>query len=108
MEKENSNNALRQLIESTYLQNLTLLELAEKHGVSLATFKRHFTKEYGTSPHSYIKTRRLEKAKELILNTDRSISDIYKEIGFEEIAHFSKSFKAHFGVNPSRIKSLFN
>ena len=108
MKNENSNNSLRLLIESTYLQNLTLIELAEKQGVSLATFKRHFTKEFGTSAHSYIKAKRLEKAKELILKSNRNISYIYKEVGFQEFAHFSKSFKAHFGVNPSRIKSLYS
>lgn len=95
-------------VKTYELTNITLPELAEKCGVSLATFKRHFKKVYGTSAHKYMKAKRLEKSKELILNSSRNISDIYKDVGFEEFAHFSKSFKAHFGVNPSRIRSLFD
>jgi transcriptional regulator GlxA family with amidase domain len=99
---------LKSQVEANALEKISLQELASKCDVSLATFKRHFSKAYGTSPHKYLKAKRLEKAKALILEGELSVSQVYKKVGFEELAHFSKSFKAHFGVNPSRIKSLYD
>jgi AraC-like DNA-binding protein len=75
-------------------------------GRSIATFHREFKRTFNTSPHQWIKERRLLKAKELLTLTNRKPSDIYIELGFEDLAHFSRSFKKHFGKNPSKVTSL--
>ncbi|NLP57291.1 AraC family transcriptional regulator [Lutibacter sp. B1] len=97
---------LRLFMEHYYTQKIPLNELAKLSGRSIATFHREFKRTFNTSPHQWIKERRLLKAKELLTLTNRKPSDIYIELGFEDLAHFSRSFKKHFGKNPSKVTSL--
>ncbi|WP_421918742.1 helix-turn-helix domain-containing protein [Marinifilum sp.] len=100
---ESARADLVQFIEHNYTHNLSLNQLAEMSGRSLSTFNREFRKEFNASPHKWIKQKRLELAKKLMLQTGRKASDVYLQVGFEDLAHFSKSFKQHFGQNPSEI-----
>lgn len=93
-------------MEHYFTQNISLNELAKLSGRSIATFHREFKRTFNTSPHQWIKERRLHKAKELLIRTNRKPSDIYIELGFEDLAHFSRSFKKYFGKNPSEVASL--
>ena len=52
----------------------------------------------------YITNYRLEKAKELLINTNMKIVDIYKKVGFGNSSYFTLMFKNHFGINPSQFK----
>ena len=97
---------LVKFIEHNYTHKVPLEELAKMSGRSLSTFNRDFKKTYKTSPHKWIKKQRLELAKKILLNTPRKPSDVYLEVGFEDLAHFSKSFKSYFGKNPSEISAL--
>ena len=93
-------------MEHNFVQNLSLDQFAMLSGRSLSTFTRDFKKQFNTSPHKWIKQKRLELALKLLLQTPKKASDIYLEVGFEDLAHFSKSFKNHFGQNPSEIKTM--
>ncbi|MGD9976438.1 MAG: helix-turn-helix domain-containing protein [Bacteroidales bacterium] len=93
-------------MEHYFTQNISLNELAKLSGRSIATFHREFKRTFNTSPHQWIKERRLHKAKELLIRTNRKPSDIYIELGFEDLAHFSRSFKKYFGKKPSEVASL--
>lgn len=85
------------------LSNLSLKELAKLSGRSLSTFNRDFRKVFHTSPHSWLLKKRLHKAKELLLTTDKPSSEIYLELGFKDLGHFSRSFKKEFNISPSEI-----
>ncbi len=86
-----------------YLQNITLEELAEQAGRSLSTFNREFKKTFSVTPHKWILKKRLEKAKTMIVHDKAKPSDVYLQVGFEDLAHFSKAFKKEFSVSPSQI-----
>ncbi|MEL6924023.1 MAG: AraC family transcriptional regulator [Bacteroidota bacterium] len=73
--------------------NLTLKELARLSGRSLSTFNRDFRKVFDTTPHSWLLKKRLHRAKELLQSTNGKPSAIYLELGFKDLAHFSRSFK---------------
>lgn len=96
---------LAYFMEYHYKFNLPLPKLAVMSGRSLSSFNRDFRRKFKDSPHQWIKKRRLELAKSILLETDRTASEFYMEIGFEDLGHFSKSFKKYFGVNPSEINS---
>ncbi len=96
---------LVQFVEHNYTQNISLDRLAQLSGRSLSTFNREFRKEFKVSPHKWIKQKRLELAKKLLTSTSKKASDIYLDVGFEDLAHFSRSFKSYFGQNPSEIKA---
>lgn len=95
-------------LESFMLQNfqfnVELKRLAYLTGRSLATFKRDFEKIFHVSPHRWLQQKRLEEAHYLIKEQNKRPSDIYLEVGFESLSHFSYSFKQHFGINPSNIQ----
>jgi len=87
--------------------NLTLDKLAKLSGRSLSTFNRDFRIAFQTAPHTWILKQRLLRAKEILSTSIKKSSEIYLELGFKDLAHFSKSFKKEFGVSPSEIKSKF-
>lgn len=99
---------LEQFMQHNFQYNIPLEQLARMSGRSLSTFNREFKRLYNNSPHQWIKRQRLELAKRLLLQTDKMPSEVYLEVGFENLAHFSRSFKHHFGKNPSQIKRLVN
>lgn len=86
-----------------YLENKKLAAFARGSGRSLTVFKKDFKALYGTTPAKWLKQKRLDHAYQLLTATQRKASDIYLECGFEDLAHFSKSFKKQFNINPSRV-----
>ena len=83
--------------------NVPLSQLAFLTGRSLATFKRDFKKLFQISPHKWIQQKRLKEAYYLIENKKMKVKDVYLEVGFETLPHFSHAFKNHFGINPSQL-----
>jgi len=83
--------------------NVDLNRFAYLTGRSLATFKRDFQKIFNNSPSKWLQQQRLEQAYYLIKEKNRKPSDVYLEIGFEDLSHFSFAFKNKFGVSPSKL-----
>ena len=88
-----------------YMYNFPLEKLAIMSGRSLSTFNRDFRTLFKESPHKWIIKQRLQMAMQLIQGGKKA-SDVYVDVGFEDLAHFSKRFKSHFGVNPSEINQF--
>ncbi|PSL22491.1 helix-turn-helix domain-containing protein [Dyadobacter jiangsuensis] len=85
--------------------NVQMNRFAYLTGRSLATFKRDFEHIFHTSPSRWLQQRRLQEAHYLIKEKGRAASEVYLEIGFEDLSHFSFAFKKMFGVPPSRLAS---
>lgn len=81
--------------------NISNEQFAYLTGRSLATFKRDFQKAFGTSPQKWLLKQRLELAHFMIFERKKKPSDVYLEVGFENLSHFSYSFKRFFGYNAS-------
>ena len=97
---------LHEYMKYNFLKNKKLEEFASESGRSLTVFKKDFQSIYKTSPGKWLKQKRLEHAFTLLTTTNRKPSEIYLECGFEDLAHFSKSFKSQYHINPSKIKSF--
>ncbi|MEM6628538.1 MAG: helix-turn-helix transcriptional regulator [Bacteroidota bacterium] len=93
-----------EVIEANIFNNLGLEELASLSGLSLSSFKREFEKHYDCSPAKYIKKRKLMQAAKLLRGTDLRVSDIAYDSGFNDLAHFSKSFQKEFGASPTDFR----
>ena len=91
---------LEYLMKSYYLKLLSLEELSRLSGRSLSAFKRDFQEKFNTSPALWIKNKRLEYAGLQLENTNKNVSEISMEIGYESISHFIKAFKEKFGKTP--------
>ncbi len=94
----------KQIIAAHLFSPINVEELAQKTNLSVSSFKREFKKLYNDSPANYIKTKRLEKAAELLLASDQRISYIAFDCGFNDVANFTKSFHDKFGVSPTHYR----
>lgn len=93
--------AFRKIIETNLFSQLTIEELARQNNLSVSSFKREFAKLYNDTPANYIKTKRLEKAAELLLASSERITDIALQCGFNDLANFTKSFQDKYHTTPS-------
>ena len=83
--------------------NVELQRFAYLTGRSLSTFKRDFIKVFGTTPSRWLVKRRLQEAHYLLREKRKNVSDIYLELGFEDLSHFSFAFKKQYGKPPSLV-----
>ena len=93
-----------EVMEANYFYNLKISEFAEISNRSTSTFRRDFEEYYGITPGKWLTIKRLEKAKLLLSSSEKSISDITFDCGFENVSHFSRIFKDKFNATPSEYR----
>ena len=98
---KSDNGDLARLMETEFKQNLSLTEFARMSGRSLSKFKRDFQTTFAVPPLQWLRENRLNYARTLLAATDKTVSDVCYEAGFENLSHFSRLFKQHFGCRPS-------
>lgn len=96
-------SSFKKTVESQTYTTLSLEEIAFLCHMSLSTFKRHFIKTYNTPPGQWLRNKRLQRAKELLENGNVTSSDIYLDLGYNNLSNFSSAFKSKFGFNPSDL-----
>ena len=89
-----------ELMESNLEELINLDDLASLVGISRRQLERLFKKYLGCVPRRYYLDLRLKKARQLLLQTAGSVSDIGLACGFVSASHFSKSYREMFGVSP--------
>jgi AraC-like DNA-binding protein len=94
---------LEEFMLNNYHFNVGLNRYAYLSGRSLATFKRDFDKIFHTSPSRWLLQKRLQEAYYQIKEKGMKPTDIYLDLGFEDLSHFSYAFKNAFGHAPSKI-----
>jgi len=87
-------------IDSHYADNIDVCDIADESYLSQFHFIRQFKSIYRKTPHQYLISVRIEKAKEL-LRDGRSVSEVCYAVGFESLPSFSGLFKRREGVTPS-------
>lgn len=89
-------------LNNNYMYELSIEQIANFTGRSLASFKRDFKKISSTSPQKWLIEKRLKVAYDKINNENKKVSDVYLEVGFKNLSHFSKTYKETFGHAPSK------
>ena len=92
------------LIESDLSEDLSLEILASAAGLSQYHFLRMFKQSTGYTPHQYVISQRIERAKELLKKTDMGITEIAYLLGFSSSAHFTHHFRRKTGLTPREIR----
>ena len=102
---DNKHRKFIQTIEKNKLNKLTIKELSFLSNMSVSSFKRTFEKYFHSSPSKWFQEKRLEHAAFLLKNKSERPSDIYQEIGYENLSNFIQAFKMKFGVTPKQYQS---
>jgi AraC-like DNA-binding protein len=97
----------KDLADARYSEPLDVDDLARAARLSRAHFSREFRRAFGEPPHSYLLTRRLERAAALLRTTDRSVADICFSVGLQSVGSFTTSFTRTYGVSPTAYRVRF-
>jgi AraC-like DNA-binding protein len=95
----------RQLLDAERARTVHSSELESITGLTRYELARQFRTVLGTSPHRYLLMRRLALARDLI-HAARALVDVACEAGFADQAHFTRVFRAAFGLTPARYRAL--
>jgi len=96
--------SMKEIVEHHLYNNLTIEQLASLCSLSLSTFKRRFVELFEDTPAAYIRKKKLEKAAQLLRNSDAAIASICYDVGFSDTSNFSKTFSAYFKCTPSKFR----
>lgn len=97
-----------ELMDARYSDPLDLGTLSREAHFSRYHFIRTFRSRFFETPHQYLIRKRIDRARELLATTDRSVTDICFEVGFESLGSFSSLFRRLVGWSPSvyRARSI--
>jgi len=93
-----------EFISAYFDQSITLTDVARAACLSPNHFLRSYKQLFGMSPHQYLSERRLQESKRLLLQTDKSITDICFTVGFQSPSSFSSLFAKRFSMAPSQFR----
>lgn len=96
---------VRAFIDRHYAKPLTIDHLADLAGLSTFHFIRTFRARVGHTPHRYLRDRRLERAKELLVTTPMPVTEICDSIGFQSLGSFCSLFRRETGETPVEYRA---
>ena len=91
-------------MDRAYAEPLDVRAVAAVAYVSQAHFIRTFSAVFGETPHRYLQRRRVERSMFLLRETDRSVTDICLDVGFNSLGTFSRTFREIVGETPSAYR----
>jgi len=83
---------------------LEVSAMADLSGMSPSCFARLFQQRIQLAPHAYVVKKRVERARQLLLDTDIPIAEIALEVGFSSQACLNVAYKLHFGETPGSLR----
>ena len=95
---------IRQAVRANLYNSVTVEELAFLCHMSLSTFKRRFARIYDSSPNKWLLEQRMHKAARLLKQGECKASEIYFELGYENLSSFIQSFKQVHGITPKQYQ----
>lgn len=90
-------------MQRNFMFNMSLEKLGYLTGRSLSTFNRDFKKLFNTTPQKWLTAKRLELAYYQLSENKKKPTEVYLEVGFEDLSHFSFIFKKKYGFSPNQL-----
>lgn len=98
--------AVNEHISTQFMKRITIDSLSEQFDIPTSTLKRCFKGVYGTTIHHYLKECRINAAKRLLQESDRSVLEIANAVGYENGSKFTSAFKEATGLTPSAYRKV--
>lgn len=95
-------------IQENYMNPVTLEELSNYIGFNATYFSSLFKKDTGYTFLEYLSETRMNKAKQLLKETNFSIAVICEQVGYKDIKHFTKTFAKYTGLKPNEYRKLYS
>lgn len=99
-------DVVKKWIQDQYDRDLLVEEMAAKAYMSPSYFSKQFRERIGFSPYEYLLAIRLDKAKELLLQTDDPIQEVAYKTGFNSASNFIYFFKKETGISPLKFRKM--
>lgn len=96
---------IRAYIDRHFAKPLTIARLARRAKLSPYHFIRVFRAETGQTPHQYLRTRRIDRARHLLATTPLPVTDICEAVGFQSLGSFSSTFRRLTGETPAAYRA---
>ena len=93
-----------QFIQNNLDRHISIDELVEEACMSKSSFYRHFSEEFDMSPLEYISRERVVRARELLADSENTVTNVSHALGFSSTSHFIDMFKEHEGVTPKQYQ----
>jgi len=97
----------RDAMDRVFSEPLDVPALARVAHVSPAHFSRQFRAVFGEPPHRYLQRRRVERAMEMLRESDKPVTEICFAVGFNSLGTFSRTFRSVVGESPSAYRRRY-
>jgi len=99
---------VRQYIDDHFHESsLSIVEIADNLDISAGHLSRSYKKESGETLLNYINNKRIEKAKNLLIDTDKPLQEIVRAIGYLDVSSFYRKFKSTEGLTPGAYRDQY-
>ena len=97
----------RAYVQQHYSEPITLESVCEAAGFSASYFSALFKRETGENFVKYLTRVRIDRAKELLQHTNLSVADICSRVGYNDLKHFTQTFKKETSLSPAQYRRLY-
>ena len=111
MKRQDENRPIRivkQFVAEHYAESLTLEQASGLAGLSPAYFGTVFKKNTGFTFLEYVSRVRMDQARRLLKETNRTVADICTSVGYSDVRYFTKSFTKYSGLKPNEYRKLYS
>ena len=95
---------VREYVEAHLSESVDLVALASVAGLSIHHFARGFKQSAGVTPHHYVTQKRVERARDMLVQSDLSVSEIAFAVGFADQSHLTRHFRQMLGMTPGQFR----
>lgn len=96
---------IQNYLAANFLKEHTLKEIARTFGINEFALKKGFRENFHTTVFDFLLSKRMEHAREQLLNTDSTVREVSTQVGYKYPNHFSTAFRKKFGVSPASLKN---
>ena len=98
---------VKKFIDDNYFEELNINKIAEDFHINVSALIRSFKNLVGLSPIQYLNRRRIGEAQTLLIDTNKSVTDIAFEVGFNNRTYFNKVFQKIMGMTPKKYREMY-